>query len=312
MRIPTDGGSLMPDYPLDLLARANPVREPPAVESPERLRQLIEAFGPESPVSRRRTWAAPRVLQAMAATALAGAAVALGLVLTNSSSSPHLSVVASAYAALSPEDGIIEASFVKRETLRHKLVTIHEREWVDAQTGSQRLQYDVAGALNERALGDGWLEGWVAAGHQHVVQRIHLSILDGRGKPASALDAYRKLYFDKKIQVVGQVRWHGRLVWKLEGPGSGYQKSPHSPFIPIQTIVVLVDPSTYLPVVRQEINLLEPGHPVESETELVDYKRLPVNPENEALLRVYTQHPNARIETVTHPATRPIGGRRAR
>lgn len=314
MRTPTDGGSLMANYPLDLLARANPVRETPAVEAPERLRQMIEAAGPEAPVSREgRNWARPRVLQAMVATALVGAAVALGLALTNSSSNTHLSVVASAYAALSPEDGILEASFVKRETLRHKRVTIHEREWIDARTGIQRIRYDFAGAPAERALGDRWLEAWNgAAGHQHVIERIHLSIPLDRGKAVSALDAYRKLYLDKRIRLVGQVRWHGQLLWKLEGPGSGYMKSPHSPFVSLETIVVLVDPSTYLPVVRQNISLIKPGHPVETETELVKYKRLPVTPQNEALLRVYTQHPNARIETP--PASRPkqIRGRRAR
>jgi hypothetical protein len=151
----------------------------------------------------------------------------------------------------------------------------------------------------ETAVGDGWVENWSGgAAERDVVHRWYSSRFAGRGGAGSALDAYRELYFDKTIKLVGQVRWHGRLLWKLEGPGAGgYRNSPHSPFVPIETVVVLVDPTTYLPVVRQNISLIKPGHPVETETELAKYKRLPVNPQNEALLRVSPQHPNARVQT---------------
>lgn len=287
----------MAKYPLDLLARANPVRHTPAVESPERLRQLIEATGPEAPVSRRgSSWGRPRVLQAMGATALAGAAVALGLVLTNSSSNTHLSVVASAYAALSPEDGIIEASFVVR--YGHKGARFHEREWIEARTGENRIRSEEGRTATETSVSDSGVENWTSssAGKQDVVHRWLTSRFAGRGGAVSALEAYRKLYLDKTIKLVGQVSWHGRPVWKLEGPGAGSQE-PGGPSVPIETVVVLVDQTTYLPVLRQRISLIRPTHPIESETELLRYKRLPINPETEALLKVAPQHPDARIET---------------
>lgn len=287
----------MAKYPLDLLARANPVRHTPAVESPERLRQMIEATGPEAPISRPgRSWARPRVLQAMAATALVGAAVTLGLALTNSSSNTHLSVVASAYAALSPEDGIIEASFIVR--WGHKGGRFHEREWIDARTGANRIRSEDAGTTAETSISDTGVENWEsgAAGKQDVVHRWLTSRFAGRGRAGSALEAYRKLYLDKTVKLVGQVSWHGRPVWKLEGPGAGSQE-PGGPSVPIETVVVLVDQTTYLPVLRQRVSLIRPTHPIESETELLKYKRLPVNPGTEALLKVARQHPNARIET---------------
>jgi len=85
------------------------------------------------------------------------------------------------------------------------------------------------------------------------------------------------------------------MVWKLEGPGSA--STDHGKTVPFETVVMLVDQTDYLPVLRQRISLLRPSHPIESETELLKYRRLPTDPETEALLRVAPQHPHARIET---------------
>lgn len=309
MRHPTDGGILMADFPLDLLSDANPVREAPTVESPERLRQLIEAAGPgASTAGRGPARVRRRVLRAVATVAVAGIAATAGLLLSNGSSSPGVNVVAAAYAAITPKGGIIEARFVQWAVGPHgrRKVMDREREWIDASTGMHRTQalvphFDGKGIAAETAIRHGWYEDWSGArGERDVIDRGPVLQLAGRTGPraASGIEAYRRLYLDRSLRLVGRERLRGRLLWKLEGPGSVASYSANSKPVPIETVVVLVDPSTYLPVVRRSINLLKPGHPAQEETELVGYRRLPAGADGKKLLSVSAHHPHARI--VTH------------
>jgi hypothetical protein len=116
------------------------------------------------------------------------------------------------------------------------------------------------------------------------------------------LSLYRRLYREGVIRLVGPVRIGGRLLWKLEAVvGWTSTNTRAGRLVPVEGLVVLVDPTTFHPVVEQEVNLALPGHPVTVESQLVSYRRLPRNATSEALLQISAQHPGLRVITVpTH------------
>ncbi len=320
----TDYGGTMTtaDDTLALLAAANPVPELPAAEPPERLRRLIEAEGHAVGGARRRT-PAGRLMRPLAAAGAAMLAAALGLLLSNGASSPGLNIAAAAYAATSSGSGVLEAQFVDRVFLANgQVVTSHHREWIDASTGMRRERRALSALISrhpneiyELATSPGWIEIWdSAASELNVVRRIRYSAggdREGalgpgpRGRTTQAptgVATYRRLYRERSIRLVGRERRDGRLLWKLEGNVAFAFHSFHAKPVAIMAVVVLVDPRTYLPVVQRTVSLL-PGHrrQVQMESELLGYRRLPDGAASEALLKLSTRHPRARV--VSSPTT---------
>jgi hypothetical protein len=120
------------------------------------------------------------------------------------------------------------------------------------------------------------------------------------------LSLYRRLYRAGLIRLVGPVRLGGRLLWKLEGVVGWTSSNVRAGrFRPTDGLVVLVDPTTFRPVVEQQLNLALPGHPVTVEGQLVGYRRLPRNASSEALLQISAQRPGLRVITTRpHSLTR--------
>jgi hypothetical protein len=317
----TDYGGTMTtaDETLALLAAANPVPELPAAEPPERLRRLIEAEGHAVSGARRRT-PASRLMRPLAASLAALTAATIGLVLSNGASSPGLNIAAAAYAATSSGSGVLEARFVDRTFLAHgRVVASHHREWIDASTGMRRERRTLPALLVRHPLASeyelaqtpNWIETWGSApGERNVIHRVRYGsrptpVSDPRPAPSSGaaqtpagIETYRRLYRDGAIRLVGRERRDGRLLWKLEGDVGFVRSSFHAKLVPIMAVVVLVDPRTYLPVIQRTVNLF-PGHQrqVQQESELLGYRRLPSGAASEALLKLSSQHPRARVVT---------------
>ncbi len=301
------------DNTLALLAAANPVPELPATEPPERLRRLIEAEGQRVGGAQRRT-PSRRMVRTMAA-AVAMLAATVGLLLSNGASSPDLNIAAAAYAATSSGSGVLEARFLDSMFLsRGRVVVSHHREWIDASTGMRRERRTLSVLISrhphvvyELASSPDWIETWSsAAGERNVIQRIRYPRAASGGGAAQApagIATYRRLYRERSIRLAGHERRDGRLLWKLEGDVAFAFRSFHAKPVPIMAVVVLVDPRTYLPVVQRTVSLL-PGHrrQVQTESELLGYRRLPGDAASEALLKLSVQHPLARV--VTDPTTR--------
>lgn len=280
------------------LQAANPISYVPAVEPPERLRRLIEDQPPRL-LDRRRDVPRARALRTLLALAiLIGGLVVAGTIIWRTG--PSLNVAAAAYAASSPTSGILEARFIERLfDTPHPIISYRRREWIEASSGKRREQRTLANHVTlEVANSPGWVETWTGSAHsKNAINRM-------RYRPAgsapstehtSGIETYRRLYLEHSIRLVGHERLHGRELWKLESVIGFARYSTHSKLVPMIAEVVLVDPSTYLPVVQRQINLLRPGHPVFAESELVAYRRLPSDPQSQALLELSAQHPGLRV-----------------
>ncbi len=319
------------DDTLTLLAAANPVPELPAVEPPERLRRLIEAEDYAVGGARRHT-PARRLMRPLAAAGAAMIAAAIGLLLSNGASSPGLNIAAAAYAATSSGSGVLEARFVDRMFLPHgRVVTSHYREWIDASTGSRRERRTLSALIRRRppmlseyelAQTPEWIETWSSSpGERNVINRIRYPAgrtPAGEQQPApreaaaqtpEGVATYRRLYRGGAIRLVGREHRDGRLLWKLEGDVGFATSAAHAKLVPFLALVVLVDPRTYLPVAQRMVNLL-PGYrrQVQSESELLGYRRLPSGAASETLLKLSARHPRARVVT-DNPTTAPRSSR---
>jgi hypothetical protein len=320
----------MSDHTIARLAAANPVPVPPPVEPAERLRRLIEAEYPPMSAHARRRRARGNTVRALAVAAVALAASFTGLVLSDGSSSPGVNVAAAAYAATAAGGGVVEARFVERMRLsRGRVVRYGHREWLDAAAERRRDRSVVPATLirgsgrstEELATSPHWLETW-SSSEADVVRRIPSSLREreadvvrrilsssrkrltdapqpaagaGVGQAPAGIEMFRRLYREQPIKLIGHERWHGRLLWKLEGYVGFARTSAHAKLVPILAEVVLVDPRTYLPVVQRQILLTTRGRHVEGEDELVGYRRLPLGASSEALLKVTLQHPHAHV-----------------
>jgi hypothetical protein len=265
----------------------------------------------------------------------------IGLLLADGSSGPGVNVAAAAYAATSADGGVVEAQFVEHLFSRGRITaTLHSREWIDTSTGRRRSQRFLPHAVLrhgqpvafEIATTPGWTELWNGSEEgPEVIRRFRARPLANKNlaggavqPPASESPAevqlerrqtiegvtlYRQLYQEGSVKLVGRERLHGRLLWKLEGyTGFAFHSlGAHAKAQPIIAAVVLVDPQTYLPVIERQINLLAPGHPVQVESELLTYRRLPAGAASEALLSLSKQHPGARVLTSApaRPGSRP-------
>ena len=278
--------------PLTILAAANPVAELPPVAPVESLTCLRQ----NTPAGTRPRRPLRRL--AVGAAATVGALAALtGVVLSTSSSGPGVNVAAAAYAATSAGNGVIEAEFAIRSDLRVAAQpALRHREWLDAATGRRREQTISRGGKvqSELALSPGWAEIWssgpTAAG---TILRFKYRGRDEKPLKPSGLEFYRQLYQGGAIKLVGRQAYDGRPVWKLEGVVGFTQRGRGARLQPILGEVILVDPTTYLPVIEREVDLTRTGHPTMLETRLIHYRRIPQGPRSEALVLLSAVHRGA-------------------
>jgi hypothetical protein len=298
------------------LAAANPVIDPPAIESPERLRRLIEDDAPaldlgELPGGRSTTRKSSRLRRrVLVAVPLCAAASVVGVVLSSGSSGPGVNVAAAAYAATSPKSGIVEATFITHIERGIQAGSIwRQREWDDAGKGLRRERVIFTEAydgkrethISESASAPGHLETWYR-GRLEVspVPRVKAPLklrmifgevtLDG----VQGIALYRALYREGLIRLVGRERRNGLSLWKLESRAASFDANGHKS--PIDTrLVVLVDPKTFLPIVERQIDVALSGHPTVSESDLLSYRQLPAGAGHGKLFELTAQHPSARV-----------------
>jgi hypothetical protein len=306
---------------MERLARANPVRELPAVEPVARVQELLESeseSGAPGPPSHRRPW---RGLAG--AGALVAAVCAAVLALTAGSPSPRVDVLAEVYAATAPKPGIVESVTVTR-TFRGpgKGTSVTLREW-DEPSAQRRRGFSVARSLHgggaltradklyspatwEAWSSNGKPEGLRPLGGAHpaadVVYRIdwnsgyrpdskRMGFL-GSGLVGSQFrQFYEALYRHAGWRVAGRERRDGRLLWRLE---EAPQKARARVREDSTRFYVLVDAHSFLPVYERLIYLTPAGPRTISESELVGYRTLlaSVNP---GLFDLAAQHRGAKV-----------------
>ncbi len=303
------------------LAAANPVLDPPAVESPERLRRLIacprtgEDGAPMPDIGERRdgyssmskgSWMRRR---ALVVVPICVAASVAGVMLSSGSSGPGVNVAAAAYAATSPQPGIVEAVFVTHIERGIQAGSILlQREWDDAGRGLRRERVTFTEAhdgkrethVSESASAPGRRETWYhgrlevsKVARENALSDLNLRMafdevtLDG----VEGIALYRALYRRGLMRLVGHERRYGHSLWKLESRPSSYGGA-NGRSIAIRTrLVVLVAPKTFLPIVERLIYAALPGHPTALESDLLSYRRLPSGQSVTNLLSVAAQHP---------------------
>jgi hypothetical protein len=303
--------------PLRRLSAADPVKTPPEVESPERLRCLIEQNGPQS---KRRGAAGRRML--IGSLLASGICFAL-LLLDDGSSSPGVNVGAEAYAAVAPQRGIIEAVFVAHSFGPEGSETLRQQEWQDSATRqtreldtlsepdrvpprtaltdwsqSPRVSEEWGGTVPSRSIRR---ERIPAGGRfllvvklQHQTRRLveHIAFAGIGMYGIESLDLFRDLYRKGWIRLVGREQRGGRNLWKLESrPIHGSSRATHGA---LTRLVVLVDPASFLPVLERQISYAHPGHPrVVVENELVRYRT--ISSHSAAIFDLAVQHRGAHV-----------------
>ncbi len=300
------------------LAAANPVLDPPTVESAERLRCLIEDDTPMPGIGERLDTRSPmgkssRIRRrALVAVPICVAASVAGVVLSSGSSGPGVNVAAAAYAATSPQQGIVEAVFVMHIERGIQAGSIlRQREWDDAGRGLRRERVKFTEAhdgkrqthVSESASAPGSRETWYR-GHLEVSKvpreraprdlRLRLAFGEVTLDGVEGIALYRALYRGGMMKLVGRERRNGLSLWKLESTPTGYDVNGRS--VAINTrLVVLVAPKTFLPIVERVIDVALPGRPVALESNLLGYRRLPPGEGNDKLFDLTAQHPDAHV-----------------
>ncbi|HTC58955.1 MAG TPA: hypothetical protein VK691_02440 [Solirubrobacteraceae bacterium] len=309
------------------LAHANPVLDPPVVESPERLRRLIEDDAPaldlgelcggRSPIgksSRLRR-------RGLIAASLCAAASVVGVVLSSGSSGPGVNVAAAAYAATSPKPGIVEAVFVTRIERGIQAGSIlRQREWDDASRGLRRERVKFTEAydgkrqthVSESASAPGRRETWhrgrleVSTVPRVTVYRDlnpRMAFVEGTLDGVEGIVLYRRLYREGLMRLVGRERREGQSLWKLESRPTTYNAADDRRIAIRTRLVVLVAPKTFLPIVERVIDAALPGRPTALESDLLSYRRLPSSYGHDKLFELTAQHPNARVLRGWKPST---------
>ena len=304
------------------LAAANPLLDPPAVESPERLRRLIEDDAPilefGEPLRGGSTAKGSRMhRRALVVLPLCVLASVLGVVLSSGSSGPGVNVAAAAYAATSPGAGLVEAVFMTR-VLRGKQAggTLLQREWNDAAAGLRRDRDSTTGPYGdthethvlEIVDAPGRFEMWSAGREANTIARVtesgdrkfNMAFYGISMAGVEGIKLYRKAYREGFIRLVGRSRYDGRLLWKLETPRG--RVDPVGSQISHTSLVVLVDPKTFLPVSVRQKDLELRGHPVVVESNLVSYRHAGGGESEGKLFDLAAQHPDARVRTSADPA----------
>jgi hypothetical protein len=309
--------------PLLRLSAADPVKAPPEVESPERLRCLIEQ---ESPVT--QGWRGPKARRAAGRRMLIGSLLASGicfalLLIDGGSSSPGVNVGAEAYAAITPQRGIVEAVFVAHSFGPEGSETLRQQEWQDSATRqtreldtlsepdrvpprtvltdwsqSPRVSEEWGGTVPSRSI----RRERIPAGArfllvvklQHQTRRLveHIAFAGIGMYGIESLDLFRDLYRKGWMRLAGRERRGGRSLWKLESrPIHGLSRATRGA---LTRLVVLVDPASFLPVLERQISYAHPGHPrVVVENELVRYRT--ISSHSAAIFDLAVQHKGAHV-----------------
>lgn len=300
------------------LTAANPVLDPPTVESPERLRRLIEDDAPMPDIGERRDAYLPigrgsrMRRRALLAVPVCVAASVAGVVLSSSSSGPGVNVAAAAYAATSPQQGIVEAVFLTHiERGIQAGSVLRQREWDDAGMGLRRERVTFTEVhdgksnthVSESASAPGRRETWYRGRLEvSTVPRVmafrdlnpRMAFVEGTLDGVEGIALYRALYRKGVMRLVGRERREGQSLWKLENRPTSYDANGRR--IAMRTrLVVLVDPKTFLPIVERVIDAAPPGHPVALESSLLSYRRLPSSEGHGKLFELTAQHPSARV-----------------
>ncbi len=199
------------------------------------------------------------------------------------------------------------------------------RHVVDELASSPAIISRPRHVVDELASSPGWIETWSSAGMNEIHRISYHAIRvpaaiprlapgDVAASAPAGIATFRRLYLERGLAFIGRERWHGRLLWKLESDVGFARRSAHAKLVPIMALVVLVDPRTYLPVVQRQVELGLPGHryarTIQTESDLVGYRRLPGGATSEALLKLSAQHPRARVITTNRLAARGGAGRR--
>jgi hypothetical protein len=311
----------MKSDPMRRLAAADPVSTPPAIESPERLRCLIEQEGPTTRMGRageaKRASASRRML--LGSLLAAGVCVTL-LLFDGGSPSPGVNVGAEAYAAITPKSGIVEAVFIAHSFGARGGEILRQQEWQDAATHRIReldtLQEPGLDPSRTRTQITDWSfsprgsEEWggtlpsssvrrepippgtrfqlvVRLQHENrnLIQHVAFAGIGMYG--IESLDLFRQLYRRGWMRLAGHERGHGRNLWRLESRPVGTRGTS-------TRLVVLVDPSSFLPVLERQLSLSDPGHPrVVVENELVRYRT--IKPGSPSIFDLAAQHPGAPV-----------------
>lgn len=307
------------------LAAANPVLDQPAVESPERLRRLIEDDAPALDVGERRSGSSTMGKglrlrrRALVAVALCAAASVAGVMLASGSSGPGVNVAAAAYAATSPRPGIVEAVFVARVFRGAEAGgTLRQREWLDSAKGLRREQDSTTGPYGdtrethvlESVLAPRRWETWSSGREANAITlvRVHRDMEFDMQFNGIALDGlegiklYRQLYRLGGMTLIGRERHVGRLLWKLESRTIGHARADGRA-LSIQAthtrLIVLVDPKTFLPVSERQVDVALPGRPTIVESNLISYRNIVGGEPATKLFDLAAQHPSARVHTST-------------
>ena len=316
---------------VDWMARlrdANPVPELPEVDSPERLRRLIEDDAPLPDLANRNNESPPTHKgsqlrrRALVAVPLCIAASAVGVVLSSGTTGPGVNVAAAAYAATSPRAGLVEAVFVTR-VLRGRQAggRLRQREWNNSAAGLRREQDSTTGPhgdthethVLEIVDAPGRLEMWSSGREANTVTRI-----GGHGETKfdmafdgislagiEGIKLYRQLYRRGAITLIGRERGNGLSLWKLEShPAYAYVNGKKHAIDQHTRLVVLVDPNTFLPVAVRQIDIALSGHPTVVESNLISYRHYAGRQSEGRLFDLAAQHPGARVLASTRNPTR--------
>jgi hypothetical protein len=292
--------------PLAVLAAANPVTEAPEVRPVATLDELIELCGSMQEEQRTRPGRTLRRLRLVAVMVAAAAASAAGLLLTVDSDGPEVNVLAAAYAATSG-GGVIEAEYLVTTPGERRAAAagFRRREWLDTAMGLRREQVRVpAGAAsapspqegNEVETTPGFVELWSGRpGRQGRITKLPSVRRGSLSSVPPGLDLFRELYQEGSLRLAGRERLRGRLLWKLEAPVAFAVYGRGSRLVPLEGVEVLVDPSTYLPVLQRTVSLMHRRGAILQEVKLLRYRRLPAGSSSEALLSLQAVHPQAHI-----------------
>jgi hypothetical protein len=311
---------MKPD-PIRRLVAADPVSAPPEIESPERLRCLIEQEGlsPTQGCSREaKRGGAPRRML-LGSLLAAGVCVAL-LLFDGGSPSPGVNVGAEAYAAITPKSGIVEAVFIAHSFGARGGEILRQQEWQDSATHqireldtlqepgldpsrtrtqitdwsfSPRVSEEWGGTLSsssirrERIPAGTRFQLVVRLQHQNRTLIKHIAFAGIGMYGIESLDLFRQLYRRGWMRLAGHERGHGRSLWRLESRPVGARGTS-------TRLVVLVDPSSFLPVLERQLSLSDPSHPrVLVENELVRYRT--IKPGSPSIFDLAAQHPGAPV-----------------
>jgi hypothetical protein len=278
------------------LRAANPVTEAPAVAPASEMLDRVQAERPAAP---SRGAKKPR---RFLAGALVAGAVAVGAVLLSlGASGPAPNIAAAAFAATSPEAGVLHAVFETRGASGGRAV-FRQEQWIDQATGKERELVTFGSQTTERITGSEFAESWSSEAPDTIyTERRPTSkfafAFDGltlSGLNGVAL--FRQLYRSGRIKLVGRARHAGQSLWRLESNGLGFGKRT-------RRLVLLLDPHTFLPTVQAIEDISNPKHPrIVSESRLVSYGHLAGRIARN--LDVRARHPNARVLPPSSPLFR--------